>query len=138
MPSRRRGSGERAGRRRIARRTHGRAGDVGGSDGRRVQRRAGLRSSRTASQPSHLRHSPALVLREPGPPPPNGTYTGDPPPGLTARGTSLRAELGQGGVLVVWSPQVRRVVREGVGGDGYVVGHRLVDEFLEFAAGRAR
>ncbi|MGH9243621.1 MAG: tyrosine-type recombinase/integrase [Acidimicrobiales bacterium] len=39
---------------------------------------------------------------------------------------------------MVWSPQVRRVAREGVGGDGYVVGHRLVDEFLEFAAGRAR
>ena len=26
-----------------------------------------------------------------------GTYTGDPPPGLTARGTFLRAELGRGG-----------------------------------------
>ena len=31
------------------------------------------------------------------------------------------------------------VVREGDGGDVvYVVGHRLVDEFLEFASGRAR
>jgi integrase/recombinase XerD len=39
---------------------------------------------------------------------------------------------------VVWSPQVRRVVREGDGGDVYVVGHRLVDDFLEFASGRAR
>ena len=39
---------------------------------------------------------------------------------------------------MVWSPQVRRVAREGDGGDVYVVGHRLVDEFLQFAAGRAR
>jgi integrase/recombinase XerD len=39
---------------------------------------------------------------------------------------------------VVWSPQVRRIAREGAGADVYVVGHRLVDEFLEFAAGRAR
>ena len=39
---------------------------------------------------------------------------------------------------MVWSPQVRRVVREGDGGDVYVVGHRLVDDFLEFASGRAR
>ena len=38
---------------------------------------------------------------------------------------------------MVWSPQVRRVAREG-GGEGLVVGHRLVDEFLEFAASRAR
>lgn len=38
---------------------------------------------------------------------------------------------------MVWSPQVRRVAREG-GDDKYVVGHRLVDEFLEFAASRAR
>ena len=39
---------------------------------------------------------------------------------------------------MVWSPQVRRVAREGAGADVYVVGHPLVDEFLEFAAGRAR
>jgi integrase/recombinase XerD len=39
---------------------------------------------------------------------------------------------------VVWSPQVRRIAREGAGADIYVVGHPLVDEFLEFAAGRAR
>lgn len=38
---------------------------------------------------------------------------------------------------MVWSPQVRRVAREG-GGERLVVGHRLVDEFLEFAASRAR
>jgi site-specific recombinase XerD len=38
---------------------------------------------------------------------------------------------------VVWSPQVRRVTR-GDGDVGYVVGHPLVDEFLEFAAGRSR
>jgi site-specific recombinase XerD len=39
---------------------------------------------------------------------------------------------------VVWSPQVRRIAREGDGADSYVVGHPLVDEFLVFAAGRAR
>jgi hypothetical protein len=39
---------------------------------------------------------------------------------------------------VVWSPLVRRIAREGDGTDVYVVGHRLVDEFLQFAAGRAR
>ncbi|HEY2812536.1 MAG TPA: hypothetical protein VGJ03_03620, partial [Acidimicrobiales bacterium] len=39
---------------------------------------------------------------------------------------------------MVWSPLVRRVAREGDGADIYVVGHVLVDEFLEFAAGRAR
>jgi integrase/recombinase XerD len=39
---------------------------------------------------------------------------------------------------VVWSPQVRRVVRENEAGVVYLVGHRLVDEFLEFASGRAR
>jgi integrase/recombinase XerD len=39
---------------------------------------------------------------------------------------------------VVWSPLVRRVAGEGDGADIYVVGHPLVDEFLEFAAGRAR
>jgi integrase/recombinase XerD len=38
---------------------------------------------------------------------------------------------------MVWSPQVRRDAREG-GGERWVVGHRLVDEFLEFAASRAR
>jgi integrase/recombinase XerD len=39
---------------------------------------------------------------------------------------------------VVWSPQVRRIGRVGGGADSYVVGHPLVDEFLDFAAGRAR
>jgi integrase/recombinase XerD len=39
---------------------------------------------------------------------------------------------------VVWSPQVRRIAREGGGAEVYVVGHRLVDEFLCFAASRAR
>jgi integrase/recombinase XerD len=39
---------------------------------------------------------------------------------------------------MVWSPQVRRVAREGDGDDRYVVGHPLVDDFLEFASGRAR
>ncbi|HZU72681.1 MAG TPA: tyrosine-type recombinase/integrase [Acidimicrobiales bacterium] len=38
---------------------------------------------------------------------------------------------------MVWSPQVRRVAGRG-GGDRWVVGHRLVDDFLEFAASRAR
>jgi integrase/recombinase XerD len=38
---------------------------------------------------------------------------------------------------MVWSPQVRRIARKG-GGERLVVGHRLVDEFLEFAASRAR
>jgi integrase/recombinase XerD len=37
---------------------------------------------------------------------------------------------------VVWSPQVRR--SPGRGGDRFSVGHGLVDEFLEFAASRAR
>ena len=37
---------------------------------------------------------------------------------------------------MVWSPQVRRLSCGGV--NGYAVGHRLVDEFLEFAGGRAR
>src|SRR3954454_5484340 len=40
--------------------------------------------------------------------------------------------------MVVWVPEVRRVVGEGDVGDVYVVGHRLVDEFLRFAGGRAR
>jgi integrase/recombinase XerD len=39
---------------------------------------------------------------------------------------------------MVWSPLVRRLAREGDGADIYVVGHVLVDAFLEFAAGRAR
>jgi site-specific recombinase XerD len=37
---------------------------------------------------------------------------------------------------MVWFPEVRRVSDEG--GEVYVVGDRLVDEFLRFAAGRAR
>ena len=39
---------------------------------------------------------------------------------------------------MVWSPQFRRVPVEGGGGDAYVVGHPLADDFLEFARGRAR
>jgi integrase/recombinase XerD len=39
---------------------------------------------------------------------------------------------------VVWCPLVRRIAGEGDGVEVYVVGHRLVDEFLQFAAGRAR
>jgi integrase/recombinase XerD len=39
---------------------------------------------------------------------------------------------------MVWLPQVRRVAGEGDVGDVFVVGHRLVDEFLQFAGGRAR
>ena len=39
---------------------------------------------------------------------------------------------------MVWLPQVRRVVGEGDVGDVFVVGHRLVDDFLLFAGGRAR
>jgi hypothetical protein len=34
---------------------------------------------------------------------------------------------------MVWSPQVRRLPPGG-GGERWVVGHGLVDEFLEFAA----
>ena len=39
---------------------------------------------------------------------------------------------------MVWSPQFRRVPVVGGGDDVYVVGHALVDDFLEFARGRAR
>jgi integrase/recombinase XerD len=39
---------------------------------------------------------------------------------------------------VVWSPQVHRVAGEGGAGERFSVGHVLVDEFLEFAASRAR
>ena len=38
---------------------------------------------------------------------------------------------------MVWSPQVRRLSRRG-GGERWVVGHGLLDEFLEFASSRAR
>ena len=38
----------------------------------------------------------------------------------------------------MWSPQVRRVALEGGTGERFVVGHWLVDGFLEFAASRAR
>ena len=37
---------------------------------------------------------------------------------------------------MVWSPQVQRTSRDGV--DVYAVGNALVDDFLQFAAGRAR
>lgn len=39
---------------------------------------------------------------------------------------------------MVWSPQLCRFAPEGGGTDIYVVGHPLVDDFLEFAGGRAR
>ena len=39
---------------------------------------------------------------------------------------------------MVWLPQVRRVVGDGDEGAVLVVGHRLVDDFLRFAGGRAR
>jgi Phage integrase, N-terminal SAM-like domain len=39
---------------------------------------------------------------------------------------------------VVWSPQVRQVALEGGSGERFVVGHWLVDGFLEFAASRGR
>jgi hypothetical protein len=56
------------------------------------------------------------------------------PPGKIFSGG---ARTGRIIIIMVWSPQVRRVSREG-GGECFVVGHRLVDEFLEFAASRAR
>lgn len=39
---------------------------------------------------------------------------------------------------MVWSPHFCRLAPEGGGTDVYVVGHPLVDDFLEFAGGRAR
>jgi site-specific recombinase XerD len=39
---------------------------------------------------------------------------------------------------MVWSAEVGRVVGDGDEGGGFVVGHRLVEEFVRFAAGRAR
>lgn len=39
---------------------------------------------------------------------------------------------------MVWSPEVRRVAGDGDEGEVFVVGHRLVDDFLRFAGGRAR
>ena len=39
---------------------------------------------------------------------------------------------------MVWLPQVRRVAWDGEVGDVYLVGHRLIDDFLQFAGGRAR
>jgi site-specific recombinase XerD len=39
---------------------------------------------------------------------------------------------------VVWSPEVRRLAREGDATDIFVVGHPLVDDFLAFASTRAR
>jgi integrase/recombinase XerD len=39
---------------------------------------------------------------------------------------------------MVWLPQVRRVAGVGEVGDVYLVGHRLIDDFLQFAGGRAR
>jgi integrase/recombinase XerD len=39
---------------------------------------------------------------------------------------------------MVWLPQVRRVAGDGGVGDVYLVGHRLIDDFLQFAGGRAR
>ena len=39
---------------------------------------------------------------------------------------------------MVWLPQVRRVAGDGSVGDAYLVGHRLVDDFSQFAGSRAR
>lgn len=39
---------------------------------------------------------------------------------------------------MVWLPQVRRVAGDGDVGDVYLVGHPLIDDFLQFAGGRAR
>src|SRR3954471_12615873 len=39
---------------------------------------------------------------------------------------------------MVWLPEVRRVAGEGDVGEVFLVGHRLIDEFLLFAGGRAR
>jgi integrase/recombinase XerD len=39
---------------------------------------------------------------------------------------------------MVWLPQVRRVVGEGDAGEVYLVGHPLIDDFLQFAGSRAR
>ena len=36
---------------------------------------------------------------------------------------------------MVWLPQVRRVVGDGDAGEVFVVGHRLIDDFLRFAGG---
>ena len=66
----------------------------------------------------------------------SGTYTGDPPAERLARGKSSRAELGQGGSS--WSGLRRFAGCPRGGGERWVVGHRLVDDFLEFAASRAR
>jgi hypothetical protein len=38
----------------------------------------------------------------------------------------------------VWSPEVRRLVREGDATEIFVVGHLLIDDFLAFASTRAR
>ena len=39
---------------------------------------------------------------------------------------------------MVWSPEVRRLAREGDATDIFVVGHPLIDDFLAFASTRAR
>ena len=61
---------------------------------------------------------------------------GDPPPGLSVRGAFFGRksdkEVCGGVVSVVSESSSRRRYRE------YRVGHELVDEFLEFASGRAR
>src|SRR4051812_4957599 len=36
---------------------------------------------------------------------------------------------------MAWLPQVRRVAGDGEVGDVYLVGHRLIDDFLQFAGG---
>jgi hypothetical protein len=41
-------------------------------------------------------------------------------------------------ITVVWSPQAHCFAPSGAVGDRYSVGHELVDDFLEFAASRAR
>lgn len=70
--------------------------------------------------------------------PSTGTYTGDPPPGLTAGGPSSGGGWSDQEVCaVVWSPWFRCVVRAD-GDRSWRVGHDQVAEFLEFAHGRAR
>ena len=67
----------------------------------------------------------------------NAGYTGDPPSGLMARGTLRGLRSVDEGKSGMWNPVFERVVSCD-GERGYRVGHQLIDEFLEFVAGRAR